>query len=103
MQTATISFDPFNRLSDEACHERIRVARAKLGKKVVILCHHISDIYFTIPTISVRSSLRLVNPENAPTSSRILLRIADALRSPMSAPARIASLVRRLLGAGQPR
>jgi hypothetical protein len=31
MQTATISFDPFNSLSDEACHERIRAARAKLG------------------------------------------------------------------------
>ena len=47
MQTATISFDPFNRLSDEACHERIRVARAKLGKKVVILCHHYqrADVY----------------------------------------------------------
>jgi quinolinate synthase len=47
MQTATISFDPFNRLSDEACHERIRAARAKLGKKAVILCHHYqrADVY----------------------------------------------------------
>ena len=31
MQTATISFDPFNSLSDAACHERIRAARAKLS------------------------------------------------------------------------
>ncbi|KAB2922043.1 MAG: quinolinate synthase NadA, partial [Dechloromonas sp.] len=47
MQTATISFDPFNSLSDEACQERIRAARAKLGKKAVILCHHHqrADIY----------------------------------------------------------
>ena len=47
MQTATISFDPFNALSDEACHERIRAARAKLGKKAVILCHHYqrADVY----------------------------------------------------------
>jgi quinolinate synthase len=47
MQTATISFDPFNKLSDEACQERIRVARAKLGKKAVILCHHYqrADVY----------------------------------------------------------
>jgi quinolinate synthase len=47
MQTATISFDPFNSLSDDACQERIRVARAKLGKKAVILCHHYqrADIY----------------------------------------------------------
>ena len=47
MQTATISFDPFNSLSDEACHERIRAARAKLGKRAVILCHHYqrADVY----------------------------------------------------------
>ena len=47
MQTATISFDPFNSLSDATCHERIRVARAKLGKKAVILCHHYqrADVY----------------------------------------------------------
>ena len=47
MQTATISFDPFNSLSDAACHERIRAARAKLGKKAVLLCHHYqrADVY----------------------------------------------------------
>ena len=47
MQTATISFDPFNALSDTACHERIRAARAKLGNKAVILCHHYqrADVY----------------------------------------------------------
>ena len=47
MQTATISFDPFNSLSDKDCHERIRAARAKLGKQAVILCHHYqrADVY----------------------------------------------------------
>ena len=39
MQTAPLSFAPFNSLSDEACHERIRAARAKLGKQAVLLCH----------------------------------------------------------------
>ena len=47
MQTASISFDPFNALSDKDCHERIRAARTKLGKRAVILCHHYqrADVY----------------------------------------------------------
>ena len=47
MQTATIAFDRFNELQDAACHERIRAARARLGKKAVLLCHHYqrADIY----------------------------------------------------------
>ncbi|MDX9943462.1 MAG: quinolinate synthase NadA, partial [Azonexus sp.] len=47
MQTATLSFAPFNTLSDDACQERIRAARAKLGKKAVILGHHYqrADVY----------------------------------------------------------
>lgn len=47
MQTATISFDKFNALADADCHERIRVARAKLGKQAVLLCHHYqrADVY----------------------------------------------------------
>jgi len=40
MQTATVSFDRFNVLADKDADERIRVARAKLGKDVVLLCHH---------------------------------------------------------------
>jgi quinolinate synthase len=40
MQTATISFDRFNALADGDAHERIRVARARLGKRAVILGHH---------------------------------------------------------------
>ena len=40
MQTASIHFDKFNQLHDEACHERIRAARVQLGKRVVILGHH---------------------------------------------------------------
>ena len=47
MQTATISFDKFNALPDADCHERIRAARAKLGKQAVLLCHHYqrADVY----------------------------------------------------------
>lgn len=39
MQTATIAFDHFNEPQDAACHERIRAAREKLGRKAVLLCH----------------------------------------------------------------
>jgi quinolinate synthase len=47
MQATPIAFTPYNALSDEACHERIRAARARLGKKAVILCHHYqrADVY----------------------------------------------------------
>ena len=47
MQTATIAFQPFNALADEACQERIRSARARLGKRAVILGHHYqrADVY----------------------------------------------------------
>jgi quinolinate synthase len=47
MQTATVNFDKFNQLQDDACHERIRAARARLGKKAVLLCHHYqrADVY----------------------------------------------------------
>ncbi|HJW23550.1 MAG TPA: quinolinate synthase NadA [Rhodocyclaceae bacterium] len=43
----TISFDKFNSMADEACQERIRAARARLGKKAVLLCHHYqrADVY----------------------------------------------------------
>jgi quinolinate synthase len=40
MQTAAISFDKFNALADQDAQERIRAARARLGKRAVILCHH---------------------------------------------------------------
>jgi quinolinate synthase len=47
MTTAPIAFDRFNSLADEACQERIRAARAKLGKRAVLLCHHYqrADVY----------------------------------------------------------
>ena len=47
MKTSRIEFDQFNRLQDEACHERIRAARAKLGSRAVILGHHYqrADVY----------------------------------------------------------
>lgn len=47
MQTATIRFDRYNALADQDCEERIRAARAKLGKKAVLLCHHYqrADVY----------------------------------------------------------
>ncbi|MGE5490347.1 MAG: quinolinate synthase NadA [Actinomycetota bacterium] len=47
MAMQTISFDKFNAMADEACQERIRAARARLGKKAVLLCHHYqrADVY----------------------------------------------------------
>lgn len=47
MQSTVIAFTPFNSLSDDDCQERIRAARARLGKRAVILCHHYqrADIY----------------------------------------------------------
>ena len=40
MQTATIQFDRFNAMADKEADERIVAAKAKLGKRVVILGHH---------------------------------------------------------------
>jgi quinolinate synthase len=47
MQTATIKFDHFNALADKEASERIRAAKAALGKKTVLLCHHYqrADVY----------------------------------------------------------
>jgi quinolinate synthase len=47
MQSASIHFDTFNQLHDDDCHERIRDARERLGKKAVLLCHHYqrADVY----------------------------------------------------------
>lgn len=44
---APLPFAPFNALSDAECQERIRAARAKLGKRAVLLCHHYqrADVY----------------------------------------------------------
>jgi len=42
-----IPFDQFNTLSDAECEQRIRAARAALGGKAVLLCHHYqrADVY----------------------------------------------------------
>ena len=42
-----LPFDRYNDLSDSECQERIRAARAQLGKKAVLLCHHYqrADVY----------------------------------------------------------
>ncbi len=47
MEVATIAFDRFNVLQDEDAQERIRAARARLGNKAVLLCHHYqrADVY----------------------------------------------------------
>ncbi len=47
MQVAPISFDRFNTLRNEEAQERIRAARARLGKKAVLLVHHYqrADVY----------------------------------------------------------
>ena len=47
MQVATISFDRFNVLADDEAQARIRAARARLGKRAVLLCHHYqrADVY----------------------------------------------------------
>jgi len=47
MQVSTIAFDRFKPLADEACEERIIAAKAKLGKRAVILGHHYqrADVY----------------------------------------------------------
>lgn len=46
-QVATIDFDRFNTLRDEEAQERIAAARARLGERAVILCHHYqrADVY----------------------------------------------------------
>ena len=47
MQNATLSFDQFNQLQNDVCHERIQAARARLGSRAVLLCHHYqrADVY----------------------------------------------------------
>lgn len=47
MQVSAIAFDRFNQMQDEACQERILEAKAKLGKRLVILGHHYQrdDVY----------------------------------------------------------
>lgn len=47
MQVANISFDKFNRLADQDAQQRIADARARLGKRAVLLCHHYqrADVY----------------------------------------------------------
>jgi quinolinate synthase len=47
MQASTIAFERYKPLQDDDCQERIVAARAKLGKRAVILGHHYqrADVY----------------------------------------------------------
>ncbi len=47
MQVAPISFDRYNDLADAEAQQRISAARARLGKRAVLLCHHYqrADVY----------------------------------------------------------
>ena len=47
MQVTPIAFDRFNVLKDAEAQERIGTARARLGSKAVLLCHHYqrADVY----------------------------------------------------------
>ncbi|HUY04705.1 MAG TPA: quinolinate synthase NadA [Rhodocyclaceae bacterium] len=47
MQIAPISFDRYNTLADDDAQQRILAARARLGKRAVLLCHHYqrADVY----------------------------------------------------------
>lgn len=47
MTQAIIRFDRFNQLQDEEAQERIVAARARLGSRAVLLCHHYqrADVY----------------------------------------------------------
>jgi quinolinate synthase len=47
MDAATIAFESFKPLADEACEPRIRAARSALGERAVILGHHYqrADVY----------------------------------------------------------
>ncbi|MDP2827441.1 MAG: quinolinate synthase NadA [Sulfuricellaceae bacterium] len=40
MQASPIAFDHFSQMQDDACQERILAAKARLGKRLVILGHH---------------------------------------------------------------
>lgn len=47
MEAATVTFERFKPLADEACQPRIQAARESLGKRAVILGHHYqrADVY----------------------------------------------------------
>jgi len=47
MQAAPIRFEQFNQLADQDAQQRILAARAKLGMRAVLLCHHYqrADVY----------------------------------------------------------
>jgi len=47
MQAVPIQFEPFNALADKDAQARIETARAQLGPRAVLLCHHYqrADVY----------------------------------------------------------
>jgi quinolinate synthase len=47
MQANAVAFDQFDQMQDQACEERIREAKSRLGKQMVLLAHHYqrADVY----------------------------------------------------------
>ena len=47
MQAEAIAFERFDNMRDDDCEQRIREAKAALGKRAVILAHHYqrADVY----------------------------------------------------------
>ncbi|MDR1934983.1 MAG: quinolinate synthase NadA, partial [Candidatus Accumulibacter sp.] len=89
MNTSRIDFAAFATLGDADCHARIRDARARLGGRAVILCHHYqcADVYQYADLTG--DSLKLARLASATDAEYIVFcgvhfmaEVADILSSP---------------------